>query len=618
MTSREEAQRIPSPTELVGSGIKLLELQDRNVGALISARTAQEPGRPVLRQRTHAGKWAELTWAMLDARRRSLAAGFASLGVARGDRVAVVSPNSAEMLLCELALLSLGAVSAPICPDYGAEILQHCLSDSGAQVVLCGSAVQQHKLPRAGAGGLGAARGIERVIVLDSKPLPGDRRALPLSAIERAAAPASLAAIDLCCAEVGPDDLAFLLYTSGTTGRPKGVELTHRNVLSQQQALAQVWDVSERDVFLSYLPWYHSFGALFERMMALSRRALLVLDDSRGLDLDRLLQNLAEVKPTVYFSVPRVYQELVARAEADPRAKAALLRPAQPGEPPGLRFVFTAAAPLDAHCYRFFEENGVPVHEGWGLTEASPCVTVTRKNSARAASACGFPLPGTTVKLEEVPEAGGHEVLVRGPQVMRGYHNLPAETARVLGADGFLRTGDLGEWTAHGLRIRGRVDGVFKLQNGEKIASSEVEARVLASSPLIAQALALGAGHSHVTALCWLNAAAAQRFLEETGVDAPEEPLELILVPELRRALVEALQANNLLAKVPYQRVRRVALVGVPLSLSEGELTPTQKLVRRVVLDLHQLLAEALAQGTPHPQILVLESSRAGDAFENA
>jgi len=614
MTSLGEGPRIPSPTELVFGGIPLLELQDTSVGALIAGRAAQEPGRPAVRHKTHSGKWAQLTWGELDARRRTLAAGFAALGVSRGDRVALVSHNSAEMLVCELALFSLGAVSTPIFPDYGTETLHHCLWDCGARVVLCGSAVQQHKLPRAAAGGLGAARGIERVIVLDSQPLPDDPRALPLSALERETTPEALAAVDRACGQVGPDDLALLLYTSGTTGKPKGVELTHRNVLSQQQAMAQVWDVSERDIFLSYLPWHHCFGSLFERMMALSRRALLVLDDSRGRDLDRLLQNLAEVKPTVYFSVPRVYQGLVARAEKDPRAKEALLRPSDPGS---LRFVFTAAAPLDAHCYRFFEENGVPVHEGWGLTETSPCVTVTRQNEPREAGVCGPPLPGTTVKLEEVPEAGGFEVLVRGPQVMRGYHGLPKETARVLSPDGFLRTGDLGEWTLRGLRIRGRVDGVFKLQNGEKIASGEVEARVLSSSPLFEQALVLGAGHPHVTALCWLNSFAARRYLEELGLEVPEEPLALTLVPELRRALVEALQANNLFASVLYERVRRIALVGEPLSLGEGELTPTQKLVRRVVLERHRELALALSEDKPHPQILVLESVGPRDAFEN-
>jgi long-chain acyl-CoA synthetase len=344
-------------------------------------------------------------------------------------------------------------------------------------------------------------------------------------------------------------------------------------------------------------------------MMALWHRALLVLDDSRGRDLDRLLANFAEVKPTVYFSVPRVYQALVARAAADPAVMTTLVHP-------GLRFVFTAAAPLDDRCYRFFEERGVPVHEGWGLTETSPDVTLTRAAEPRAAGVCGWPLPGTSVRLEPVEQSeapGCGEILVRGPQVMSGYQGLPEETARVLSPDGWLRTGDLGEWTAHGLRIRGRVDGVFKLQNGEKVPSAEVEARILAATPLLEQALVLGAGQPFVAALCWLSLPVALRWLEERELDATE-PSQ---VPELRRAIVEALQAVNQLAPVPYERVRRVALVPEPLQLERGELTPTLKVVRGAVIRRHAELVKVLRDAAkPHPA--VLEIYRLGDPFQNA
>src|SRR5262249_2235814 len=221
-----------------------------------------------------------------------------------------------------------------------------------------------------------------------------------------------------------PDDLAFLPYTSGTTGKPKGVELTHHNALSQQAALAQVRDVTSRDVFLSYLPWHHCFGSLFERLMALWHRATLTLDDSRGRDLDRMVQNFVEVKPTVYFSVPRIYNALVARAQADRNLLEALR---------GLRFAFSAAAPIGESAFSWFEENGIPVLEGWGLTETSPCATVTRSEYQRAPGRVGRPLPGTALRIEPVEgflERG--EILVRGPQVMRGYRNRPDDTRRAL------------------------------------------------------------------------------------------------------------------------------------------------------------------------------------------
>ncbi len=567
-------------------GPPLGEIAVASVGALITARSAIDPERVAVRSRSASGKWVDLSWGALDEKRLLLAAGLAGLGVAKGDRVAVVSPNSVEMLLAELAIISLGAVSVPIFPEYGSDLLQHCLVDSGARIAFAGSAAQQHRVA--------ACKAIERIVVLDDQPLPGGT---PLKSLFQGGAATS--------GDPDLDDPAFLLYTSGTTGRPKGVPLNHRNVLSQQAAMAQIWDVSERDVFLSYLPWHHCFGALFERMMALWNRATLVLDDSRGRDLARLLENFAEIKPTLYFSVPRVYQALVARASVDPRVLDSLVHNR-------LRFVFTAAAPLDAHCYRFFESRGVPVHEGWGLTETSPCVTVTRPAGARTAGVAGWPLPGTTVRLE--PNEMGNEIVVRGHQVMRGYHRV--SSAEVLSEDGWLRSGDLGEWTAQGLRVLGRVDGVFKLQNGEKVPSAGVEARILAATPLLEQAMVLGPGQPFVTALCWISETSARRWLEDRSLEVPASLAGLTQVPELRRAIVEALQAENQVTPVGYERVRRVALVGEPLALSEGELTPTMKVVRGTVTRRHATLVAALQdEAQAHPA--VLDILRRRDPFQN-
>ena len=600
-------------------GPPLPAFSERSIGALIAGRAQRFGDKEAVRFRGADGAWRSLSFAQLDQRRRAIAAGFLAQGVRAGERVFFLAPNSVEMLLCELALLSLGAVSTPIFPDYPLELLRHCLRDSGARVGVAATASEQKKLAEISGGQL------ERLIVLDSQPLPGDSRVLALEALEHPAVnPAqrerALAGVDAAAANVGPPDRAFLLYTSGTTGRPKGVPLTHHNVLSQQAAVAAVWSLSADDVFLSYLPWHHCFGALFERMMALWHGALLVLDDSRGRDLDRLLQNFREIQPTLYFSVPRVYQALVARASADPGIRELLCKSR-------LRFVFTAAAPLPAGCYRFFEEANIPVHEGWGLTETSPDATLTGAGPRRS-GATGWPLPGTEVLIERVEAADAHsgEVLVRGPQVTSGYHGDPEATARVLRPDGFFRTGDLGRWTAHGLCISGRVDGVFKLQNGEKVSSGVVEARLLAASTLLEQVLVLGPGQPFTTALLWLNLAAARAFAAERGLfseralsqEEPSAPTlaELCALPELRRALTEALQSSNLLATIHFERARRAALVAEPLALDRGELTPTLKLVRRTVVSRHAPLIEALRDEAPHP--LVLELHRKGDAFQNA
>jgi long-subunit acyl-CoA synthetase (AMP-forming) len=365
--------------------------------------------------------------------------------------------------------------------------------------------------------------------------------------------------------------------------------------------------VSEHDVFLSWLPWHHCFGALFERLMALWHRALMVIDDSRGRDLEVLVRNLREIRPSVYFAVPRVYNGLVGRAQEDGQTREALL---------SLRFAFSAAAPMSETAFRWFEANGVPVLEGWGLTETSPCATVTRRDQRRVPGVVGHPLPGTAVKLDAVEGLTDRgEILVRGPQVMRGYRNRPEETARAID-DGWLRSGDLGEWTGDGLKLLGRIDGLFKLENGEKVSAGEVEARVLAATPLLDQAVALGPGQPFVTAHCWISQAAAQRWLEERQLDVPETIAQLIGVPELRRAIVEALQSANLLAVVHYERVRRVALVPHAPSLETGELTPTLKMVRSVATARHAALIAALREQGRHPS--VLEIFRRGDPFGHA
>jgi len=563
-----------------------------DIGSMIASRAGQDPARAAVRFRDPSGKWIDLSWRDLDRRRLAIAAGLRGLGVGHGDRVAFVSHNRIEMLLVELGAHTLGAIAVPIFPDYGGRTIAHCLRDSGAKVAVCGTATQQQRIA--------SQPVIERIVVLDGRPIADDR-AVGLPVLEASATGASLSP---AAAKPGPDDVAYLLYTSGTTGEPKGVLLTHRNVLSQQAAVAAVWDVTERDVFLGYLPWHHCFGALFERFMALYKRALYVIDDSRGRDLDRLLENYGEVKPTVYFSVPRVYQGLMARSLADPGARKTVLHP-------GLRFVFTAAAPLSEQCDRFFRDAGVRVHEGWGLTETSPCVTLTRAADPRVPGVVGRPLPGTTVRLlphEAATAAGQGEIAVKGPQVMRGYHRLPEETRRVLSEDGFLRTGDLGEWTVHGLRINGRVDGVFKLENGEKVSSATVEARILAATPLLEQAMALGPGQQYATAVCWLSVPAASAWAEHRGFEATTLE-ELLALPDLRLAIAEAVRAANVITPVSYERVRRIALSPARLGIESGDLTPTLKIVRGGAQKRNAELVEALRSGAPHPLIVEIGQS---------
>jgi long-chain acyl-CoA synthetase len=241
-------------------------------------------------------------------------------------------------------------------------------------------------------------------------------------------------------------------------------------------------------------------------------------------------------------------------------------------------------------------------------------VTIVRRDTRRAPGYVGLPLPGTTVRIDPAPGFGGRgEILVRGPQVMRGYHNRADETARALTEDGFLHTGDLGEWTDQGVKLSGRIDGVFKLENGEKVSSGEVESRLLGATPLLEQALVLGEGQTFVTALVWLSQGAARAHLAARDLDVPPD---LTTSPDLRRAVIEALQASNLLAPTYYERVRRIAFVKDAPTLDSGELTPTMKLIRPAVLRTQDKLVAALREGKQDRQIA--ELFRRGAAFEEA
>ena len=341
--------------------------------------------------------------------------------------------------------------------------------------------------------------------------------------------------------------------------------------------------------------------------MALWHRAPMAIDDSRGRDFDRLVRNFLEIRPSVYFSVPRVYNALISRAQLD-RKLADALR--------GLRFAFSAAAPASESAFSWLEENGVPLLEGWGLTETSPCATVPRREDARAPGLVGQPLPGTALRLEPLEGFPGRgEILVRGPQVMRGYRNRPDDTRRAMDG-GWLHSGDLGEWTDQGLQLFGRIDAVFKLSNGEKVSAGEVEARMLAATPLLDQTVVLGSGQAYVTALCWIAQPAARRWLEERQLEVPEDLPALTQVPELRRAIVEALQSANQLTSFHYERIRRVALVPEAPAVETGELTPTLKMVRAVSNARHGELIEAMREDRPHPQML--EILRRGDPFGTA
>lgn len=508
-----------------------------------------------------------LTWAEALDQIAAIGVGLAERGVAPGERVAVLSCNRTEMMLEELAVMGIGAVSVPIFAGYPVEQIEYILDHSDAEVLVVSSRPQ---LARVFA--TKAHTRLREIFVVDEVESDARGEAESFSALtersERRGAVLS-AFYDRAHA-VDDRDPCLMMYTSGTTGAPKGVVLCHRNILSQQAALRQHWDVGPDDRLLSYLPWHHSFGGIFERFLALTSGACLTIDDSFGKDLPRLIENFRAVQPTVYFSTPRIYQELVSAAQNDPEVEDQLIHD-------GLKFVFTAAAPLPRDVSDYFEKKGIPVVEGWGLTETSPCCTITPLESGRKPGSVGYPLAGVEV---EVAEDG--EILVRGPNVMLHYHKDAERTAARIDSEAWLHTGDLGEIGPDGLKIKGRKDGVFKLTNGEKVSSQAVELALVGGCRHIKAAVAVGSGRDYVVALVVPDFANLKVWAAAHGHDSQSDSwLQNSAIIEL---LVAELSEANTAVTPKYARIGGVIVIPRDLELGRGELTPSTKTVRPQVI----------------------------------
>lgn len=559
----------------MNSKIPLGEVEP-TVGSMLKKRAAAFSHQIVFKERKAGGEYRGLKWADIFARIQSVGSSLLAMGVKKGDRVAVYSNNSGEMLVWELAVMGIGALSVPIFAGYYPPqvdfILEHSeaktiLVHDGAQVMTLLDAPHQRRLAKI-------------VLVEDWTDFGDDERVISFDGLLGARDTTGFEKANLA---VRQQDPCLIMYTSGTTGTPKGVVLTHHNLLSQQKALSLIWEVGPGDVFLSYLPWHHSFGGLFERFTALSSGATLALDDSHGKDIGRLLYNWREVKPTHFFSVPKIFQALVTEARLNSDVDLTLSHPR-------LKFVFTAAAPLPADCFDYFAKKGVPVLEGWGLTETSPCVTLTSPDMERVPSIVGYPIPGVEVLVTE-----DREILVRGPNVMQGYFKDEEHTAQTLDDCGWFHTGDLGEVTPMGLRIIGRVDGLFKLNNGEKASSMLVENTLKADSRYIEQALAVGMGKDFIGALIFPNMRALRSWADQEGISGKIDGA-FFLRPEVRDLFRNEVAEHSARLGAGYLMVKAFSVLAKELSIEAGELTPSMKVIRHRVLDEHQDIVRAIYQ----------------------
>jgi long-subunit acyl-CoA synthetase (AMP-forming) len=537
------------------------------IGSFLRRNLVRYGPRPALVQ-PKAGVFQPVSWQAFVRDIVAFGRFLGSAGVGPGDRVLVCSPNRGEMLVVEMATMCLGAVYVPIFAGYAGAQARQLVEHAGPTVLVVPGRDQLERT--------GVPASVRQLVLfdgLDAGPAgswPSDVIPTAFDDVLRANSasdPASITAFLHSAAECDPAAPALMMYTSGTSGALKGVLLTHDNVLSQQRALAALWSITPDDRFLSYLPWHHSFGGIFEKYSALYNGATLYLDDSLGRDFALLVRNWKAHPPTVYFSVPKVYQQLVAHAETHPEDEAVIFHP-------GLRFVFTAAAPLPANLSAYFASRRIDVIEGWGLTETSPCCTLTDPHEARRVPGMvGYPLPGVSIRL-----APDGEILVQGPNVMRGYCRDPEATARALPGDGWFHTGDLGELVGAGLRLVARKDRVFKMLNAEKVVPTEIENLLAGMNRYIRHVIVAGAGRGFLAALIFPD---YFRITEEFGADRAAADREV------KESLRQTLLAFNAQHPVKYEHIQAFAIMTRELSIEHEELTPSLK------VRVHNVLQEA-------------------------
>jgi len=582
------------------------------------------------------GEWQHIPAEMVAERVRAMALGLASLGVGKGDRVALLSENRPEWSMADLAILSLGAVNVPIYTTQAVAQVRYILEDSGARVMfVSGKKVYRHA--RAGIEGYGK---IERLIFFDADGAATQVETLTLAALEQTGAGydgQDPEAFERLMRAVEPNDLATIIYTSGTTGEPKGVMLTHAAFVSNVHAISSALPINAADVSLSVLPLSHIFERTVFYVFCWNGVSVYYAPS-----VDQLAEYLQEVRPTIMTAVPRLfekvyhrivkkgtathgwrrrlftwsletgkrYAELTDRRERVPPllelqqefANRLVFAKWRAGVGGRLRYFVSGGAPLSPALSYAFLAAGIPILQGYGMTET--CITSANRPDDNKVGSIGLPFPGIEMKLD----AEG-EILVRGPNVMQGYYGHPQETAAVLDGEGWFKTGDVGRVDEHGhFFITDRKKELFKLSNGKYIAPQQVES-LIKQSVFVNQVVVVGAGRKAPAALIVPDWEALQSALAETGERAEEEtagkrkkddkgdyaalsrsPAAVRLVQREVAALTASLH--------DYERVRRVALLAAEFSIDGGEMTPTLKVKRRVINEKYGQLIEEIYEGS--------------------
>ncbi len=557
-------------------------MHEPNFAALHRRQADRLGPRPAVRSRRH-GLYRDLSWQDYREQALACAAALADAGIGPGDRVGLLAENRVEWLIADMGILAAGAVNVPPHAPLTSRQVHYQLADAGVRWLFVSTAEQLAKVRTIRAG----LPRLEGVAVFDRAEAAADavswsaflqrgRRALPRLAAELARRERAL----------GGDGLATIMYTSGTTGNPKGVMLTHANLLSNATSSDKAAERGPDAVILNWLPLSHIYARTVDHYVSLVSGAPLCLAQS----VDTLVDDLKEIQPTHLSSVPRFYEKLLAAVgTADPAETGRRLRGIFG---PRIEWLGSGGAPLPPPVAHAYEAAGLLVLQGYGLTESSPVISFNRKTHYKLETV-GQAIPGVEVKI-----APDGEVLTRGPHVMKGYWNDPEGTAAAI-RDGWLYTGDLGKLDDDGfLTITGRKKELLVMSSGKKVVPPYIEGLLLGDN-CIDQVVVYGEGRNFLSALVVPNWDNLRRVLNAEGVALPGDDAGALAGHPAVRALLRRRIDAALADVASWERVKQFIVLPRPFSVDAEELTVSLKLRRNVVFDKYRSELDALYRGQP-------------------
>ena len=586
-----------------------IESRAASVPRMFRDRVEATPNSEAFRYPDNDG-WTRVTWQQLGDRVELLAAGLISLGINPEDRVALASGTRYEWVVVDFGILAAGAATTTVYPTTNGPDVAYIVANSGSRIVVAEDQRQVDKLIAHRA----ELPAVEKVVVIEGA---GDGNwVISLDELEQRGKQLladTPSAVNDRIDAIRPDQLATLIYTSGTTGRPKGVRLTHASWTYTATALDSLGVLSERDLNDLWLPLSHAFGKV---MLAMP----LVIGFPTVIDgrVEKIVENLPVIRPTIMGAVPRIFEKVHGRVNEtvakEGGAKKRIFdwavnvglqvsRLRQVGERPSpllalqykladklvfstirerfggrVRFFISGSAALDREIAQWFDAVGVVLLEGYGLTETSAASSLNRPTAYRFGTV-GWTLPQTDVKIAE-----DGEILLKGPGVMNGYHELPEATAEAIDAEGWFHTGDIGELDAEGfLRITDRKKDMFKTSQGKYVAPSAISAGFKALCPYASDIIVYGENKPYCVALVSLEPEAIGEWAAEHGL-AGKDFGEIARDPKTREMIAGYVdQLNKHLNR--WETVKRFGIIDRELTVEAGDLTPSLKLKRKTVVD---------------------------------